>query len=35
MVETDLNRFAEASLVLYSKVIKLCADYFPFLYKEG
>lgn len=35
MVKTDLNRFAEASLVLYSKVIKLCADYFPFLYKEG
>ena len=35
MVETDINRLKQDKLILYSKVIKLCADYFPFLYKEG
>lgn len=34
VVETDINRFAKDKLVLYSKVIKLCADYFPFLFEE-
>lgn len=32
MVETGLNHFAKDDLVLYSKVIKLCADYFPYLF---
>ena len=35
MVETDINRLKQDKLILYSKVIKLCSDYFPFLYKEG
>lgn len=35
VVETDCNRFAKDDLVLYSKVIKLCADYFPFLFEEN
>lgn len=35
VVETDCNRFAKDDLVLYSKVIKLCSDYFSFLFKEN
>lgn len=35
--KTDCIRFAKDKdkLILYSKVIKLCADYFPFLLEEG
>lgn len=35
VVETYLGRLFGDSLILYSKVIKLCADYFPFLFEEG
>lgn len=35
VVKTDCIRFAKDDLALYSKVIKLCADYFPFLFEEG
>ena len=35
VVKTDSNRFAKDDLALYSKVIKLCSDYFPFLFKEN
>lgn len=34
VVETDLNYFGKDDLILYSKVIKLCSDYFPFLFGE-
>lgn len=34
MVKTDINRLKQDKLILYSKVIKLCTDYFPFLFEE-
>lgn len=34
VVETDCNRFAKDDLVLYSKIINLCTEYFSFLYEE-
>lgn len=35
VLKTDCNRFAKDSLALYSKIIKLCSDYFPFLFEEN
>lgn len=32
VVETGLNHFSKDDLVLYSKVVKLCADYFSYLF---
>lgn len=34
VVETDLNHFGKDDLALYSKVIKVCSDYFSFLFEE-
>lgn len=33
VIETEHARFDKADFVLYSKIIKLCADYFPFLFE--
>lgn len=35
MAETGLNHFSKDDLVLYSKVVKLCADYFSYLFQGG
>lgn len=34
VIETEHARFDKTDFVLYSKVIKLCADYFPFLFEK-
>ena len=34
VVKTDCIRFGKDDLALYSKVVKLCSDYFPFLLRE-
>lgn len=34
VIETEHARFDKTDFVLYSKVIKLCADYFPYLFKK-
>ena len=34
VVETDCTRFGKDDLALYSKIIKLCTEYFSFLYEE-
>lgn len=34
IIETEHDRLEKDDLVLYSKVIKLCADYFPFLFEK-
>lgn len=34
VIETEHSRFDKADFALYSKVVKLCADYFPFLFEK-
>lgn len=34
VIETEHARFDKVDFVLYSKVVKLCADYFPFLFEK-
>ena len=34
VIKTDCIRFGKDDLVLYSKVIKVCSDYFSFLFEE-
>lgn len=34
VIETEHARFDKADFALYSKVVKLCADYLPFLFEK-
>lgn len=34
VIETEHARFDKADFALYSKAVKLCADYFPFLFEK-